>query len=140
MHDSATGASKGFGFIQFRARDEAETALKEMNGQQIFLSIFHSSVINGKPIKLSYASARRWLREDETPKVGAGKEAKYDVIMEGPEIPNIRPPPPTPSMIAKLMANNSTGSASMLDVYGNAYENPMFSYDPVFRVFFKDDF
>ena len=33
MHDSATGASKGFGFIQFSARDEAETALKEMNGQ-----------------------------------------------------------------------------------------------------------
>lgn len=34
------GVSKGFGFIQFRARDEAETALKEMNGQQAFLILF----------------------------------------------------------------------------------------------------
>ena len=31
MRDT-TGISKGFGFIQFRARDEAEKALHEMNG------------------------------------------------------------------------------------------------------------
>lgn len=31
MRDNS-GVSKGFGFIQFRARDEAETALMEMNG------------------------------------------------------------------------------------------------------------
>lgn len=61
--------------------------------------------------------------------------------MEGPEIPNIRPPPPTAAMIAKSMTNNITGTASVIDVYGNAYENPLFSFDPVFRVLmqFKND-
>lgn len=95
---------------------------------------FLYSVINGKPIKLSYASARRWLRDDEAPKVGSGNDSKYDVILEGPEIPNIRPPPPTPSMIAKSMVSSATGSTSVVDAYGNSYENPIFSYDPVFRV------
>lgn len=103
--------------------------------------IFIHSVINGKPIKLSYASARRWLRDDEAPKIGTGNESKFDVLMEGPEIPNIRPPPPTAAMIAKSMTNNITGTASVIDVYGNAYENPLFSFDPVFRVLmqFKND-
>ena len=32
MRETGTGVSKGFGFIQFRARDEAERALREMNG------------------------------------------------------------------------------------------------------------
>ena len=55
--------------------------------------------------------------------------------MEGPEIPNIAPPPPTPAMIAKTLANNTSGSSGMMDAYGNTYENPMFTYDPVFEVF-----
>ena len=66
--------------------------------------------------------------------MGSGNDAKYDVIMEGPEIPNIRPPPPTAAMIAKSMANNSSGSISVVDVYGNTYDNPMVSFDPVYRV------
>lgn len=32
MRETGTNISKGFGFLQFRARDEAETALKQMNG------------------------------------------------------------------------------------------------------------
>ena len=32
MRETGTNISKGFVFIQFRARDEAETALKQMNG------------------------------------------------------------------------------------------------------------
>ncbi len=32
MRETGTNISKGFGFIQFRARDEAEMALKQMNG------------------------------------------------------------------------------------------------------------
>ena len=60
------------------------------------------------------------------------------MIMEGPEIPNIRPPPPTPAMIAKTIANNASGSASIVDAYGNAYENPMFANDPVFQVVQKE--
>lgn len=32
MRETGTNVSKGFGFIQFRARDEAERALREMNG------------------------------------------------------------------------------------------------------------
>lgn len=32
MRETGTSISKGFGFIQFRARDEAEMALKQMNG------------------------------------------------------------------------------------------------------------
>ena len=54
--------------------------------------------------------------------------------MEGPEIPNIKPPPPTPAMIAKTLANNTSGAAALVDAYGNAYENPMFAYDPVYQV------
>lgn len=96
------------------------------------------SVINGRPIKLSYASARRWLRDDEPSKGPTALETKYNVIMEGPEIPNIRPPPPTPAMIAKTIANNASGSASIVDAYGNAYENPMFANDPVFQVVQKE--
>ena len=37
-------------------------------------------------------------------------------------------------MIAKTIANNASGSASIVDAYGNAYENPMFANDPVFQV------
>ncbi|KAK8813922.1 RNA recognition motif-containing protein [Blastocystis sp. ATCC 50177/Nand II] len=125
MRETGTNISKGFGFIQFRARDEAETALKQMNGY----------VINGKPIKLSYASARRWQNEDS--KGPTPLDVKYNVLVEGPEIPNIRPPPPTPAMIAKTIANNSSGGSSIMDAYGNEYDNPMFTNDPVFQAAVK---
>lgn len=92
----------------------------------------HRSVINGKPIKLSYASARRWQNEDS--KGPTPLDVKYNVLVEGPEIPNIRPPPPTPAMIAKTIANNSSGGSSIMDAYGNEYDNPMFTNDPVFQV------
>ena len=117
-----SGVSKGFGFIQFRARDEAERALREMNGY----------VINGRAIRLSYSSARNWNKDDGNA-TSSDASARYNVIMEGPEIPNIKPPPPTLAMIAKTLSNNTTGAAALVDAYGNAYENPMFAYDPVFQ-------
>ena len=92
------------------------------------------SVINGRAIRLSYSSARSWLHEDENPAVSPDASSRYNVIMEGPEIPNLKPPPPTPAMIAKTLANNTSGAAALVDAYGNAYENPMFAYDPVYQV------
>ena len=68
------------------------------------------------------------------PAVSPDASSRYNVIMEGPEIPNIKPPPPTPAMIAKTLANNTSGAAALVDAYGNAYENPMFAYDPVYQV------
>jgi RNA recognition motif-containing protein len=46
--DPVSRESKGFGFIRFSKKDEAERALKEMNGQQLL----------GKAIKVNYASQR----------------------------------------------------------------------------------
>ena len=37
-------------------------------------------------------------------------------------------------MIAKTIANNSSGGSSIMDAYGNEYDNPMFTNDPVFQV------
>lgn len=91
-------------------------------------------MINGRPIKLSYAAARRWFHDDESPAISAGSDAKYDVLIELPEIPNIKPPPPTDAMLVKMLTNNSNGAAALVDAYGNAYENPMFSNDPVYQV------
>ena len=99
-------------------------------GVSLFL---HRSVINGRAIRLSYSSARNWNKDDGNA-TSSDASARYNVIMEGPEIPNIKPPPPTPAMIAKTLANNTTGAAALVDAYGNAYENPMFAYDPVFQV------
>ena len=134
MRETGTGVSKGFGFIQFRARDEAERALREMNGQSLLIFNVMSSVINGRAIRLSYSSARSWAHEDDNSTVSPDASSRYNVIMEGPEIPNIKPPPPTPAMIAKTLANNTSGAAALVDAYGNAYENPMFAYDPVYQV------
>lgn len=97
------------------------------------MSVIHS-VINGRAIRLSYSSARSWSNDDNSSSTSSNAGTHYNVIMEGPEIPNIAPPPPTPAMIAKTLANNSSGSSGMTDAYGNAYENPMFTYDPVFQV------
>ena len=93
------------------------------------------SVINGRAIRLSYSSARSWSNENNSSSTASNPGTHYNVIMEGPEIPNIAPPPPTPAMIAKTLANNTSGSSGMMDAYGNTYENPMFTYDPVFEVF-----
>ena len=56
------------------------------------------------------------------------------MIIELPEIPNIKPPPPTDAMLVKMLTNNTNGAAALVDAYGNAYENPMFSNDPVYQV------
>ena len=92
-------------------------------------------MINGRAIRLSYSSARSWSSRDDNPSsTSTDAGTHYNVIMEGPEIPNIAPPPPTPAMIAKTLANNNSGTSGMTDAYGNAYENPMFTYDPVYQV------
>ena len=46
--DQVTRTSKGYGFIKFGVKNESEKALVEMNGK----------VVNGKPIKMNYASQR----------------------------------------------------------------------------------
>ena len=97
------------------------------------MHFFIDSVINGRAIRLSYSSARNWNKDDGNA-TSSDASARYNVIMEGPEIPNIKPPPPTLAMIAKTLSNNTTGAAALVDAYGNAYENPMFAYDPVFQV------
>lgn len=91
-------------------------------------------MINGRPIKLSYAAARRWFHDDDGSGASAGTDAKYDVIIKLPEIPNIKPPPPTDAMLVKMLTNNTNGGSELVDAYGNAYENPMFSNDPVYQV------
>lgn len=89
-------------------------------------------MINGRPIKLSYGSGQRWYQDDDASSSGSG--TKFNVIGDRPEIPNIKPPPPTYAMLMKTRANNMSGAAALVDAYGNAYENPMFAYDPVFQV------
>ena len=51
-------------------------------------------MINGRAIRLSYSSARNWNKDDGNA-TSSDASARYNVIMEGPEIPNIKPPPPT---------------------------------------------
>ena len=46
--DPVSRISKGYGFIKFGVKEESEKALQEMQGH----------ILNGKPIKMNYASQR----------------------------------------------------------------------------------
>lgn len=56
--DSVSRQSKGYGFIKFGLKEESERALQEMSGK----------IINGRPIKMNYASQRN----KQVQQLGAG--------------------------------------------------------------------
>ena len=54
MIDSTTGRSRGYGFVAFRDREDAENALKAKNGE----------IIGGRSIRLNWAAPKNHSRSD----------------------------------------------------------------------------
>jgi cold-inducible RNA-binding protein len=48
IFDRATGRSKGFGFVEFTNEEDANTAMKELDGKDL----------DGRPIRISEANAQ----------------------------------------------------------------------------------
>jgi len=69
IYDKQSNRSKGYGFVTFGAKDEAEEAAKEMNGKEV----------DGRTIRFDFAQPKQeGERRERSDRGGYGRSGPYD--------------------------------------------------------------